>query len=262
MKVFPTGLQVLRNRFIFKNHCVFEKPILGPGESSPIWRNAPQIGIADPGKCFGIFDDFLSYTTAHEGWVSTLTDSGSAAGTDAAGGILKILPSDHTVADNDEAYIHNQNEVFLLSPGVKIFAETMLKIKEANTDDANVVFGLFDQASADDTVQNNGGGPPANYDGCCIFKVDGGTVWQAEVSNGAAQTTKNNIFPVTSNTWIRLGFVLDSTQADFYCNGQKVGTLTTNIPDGSEMRLRIGVKNGGANQEELYVDWVKIVQTR
>src|SRR5690606_23604712 len=39
------------------------------------------------------------------------------------------------------------------------------------------------------TLLDNGGGPPADYDGVCLFKVDGGTRWNFESSLRTTQQT-------------------------------------------------------------------------
>src|SRR3954462_13666997 len=106
---------------------------------------------------FGFFDDFEWYLSPHR-WTSVLTDSGTASVGDAAGGILALVASDGTVADNDEAYARTTNELFKFANNKPLLFEARLQFPEANTDDANVLVGLIDAAAAN-TIVDDGAGP-------------------------------------------------------------------------------------------------------
>jgi len=254
-----SGLQVHTNPHIFNQLVQFGKPIQGPGGNvSPIWRLAPNLSLCDPDHAFGFFDDFLTYTTAHEGWAATVEDTGSIQSVDGVGGLITLTPD---ADEDDEAYLTRENQTFMLSAGKVIYFEAMITVTEVATNVANIILQLSDAAAANSLV-DTGAGPPADYDGISIFKVDGGVVWQAEVSNGASQTTDTDIYDVTTGTAIRLGFVATPTQVDFYANNQKVASLTSNIPAASEMKVRLGVKCGGDGIDVLGVDWVKCIQIR
>lgn len=62
-----------------------------------------------------IESDFTETLNTTNLYVATLTDSGTATVVDAAKGILPIVPSDGTVADNDEAYVQTKIESWLLA---------------------------------------------------------------------------------------------------------------------------------------------------
>lgn len=222
-----------------------------------------------------VSDDFQTFASGQL-WTSVLTDSGSAAAGDAAGGVLDVIPSDGTVADNDEAYVKTTKEVFKIANGKPIIGEGRLTWTEANTDDANVLIGFLDAIAAN-SLQDNGGGPPASYSGAVFYKVDGDTVWSVEVSDGATQWTKKldatgsldgiaktcgagtyqelriEITPITS-TKVDVCFFID-------------GVLVYKVKDATyasatEMNFGFGVKNGNTNNENLKVDYAEAFQKR
>jgi hypothetical protein len=241
--------------------------ILADKDLSPdnsMWDDCPLLAIrSDPSVGYIWENDFYHYITAEDGLTSTLTDTGSAAIDAGAGGILKILPSDGSVANNDEAYVGGTSAVVALAAGKDLWFETRVKFTEGSTDDANIIAGLSTVYAAN-TLQDDGAGPPANYDGIVFFKVDGGTVWQAETSSGdGTQTTIADVGTRTSGSYTRLGFgVSGISSVTFYIDGVAVGTTTATLPD-TNMRPVWGLKNGAdTTVEGLYVDWFRIAQLR
>lgn len=225
---------------------------------------------------FTIQDDFLRDVDAAD-WVTTLTDSGTASVGDAVGGVIALVPSDGTVADNDEAYIESANEVFKFAADKPLLFEARVQYAEAATNAANVLVGLLDAVGANSLV-DNGGGPPSSYSGAVFFKVDGGTRWQVETSNGTTQTTDdlsstnvNNLSKKTqtaggaSYQTLRIEFMpYSSTNAyvSFFIDGVQVAQHDYVFTSATEMQIGIGVKNGGANNETLNVDYVVCTQER
>ena len=133
----------------------------------------------------GFSDDFNELVTGDR-WTSIAADTGaSVAMTDAVGGRVALVTG---ATDNNEAYIHTTSELFLPAANKPILVRAQLQFAEANTDDANVIFGLINAAAAND-LQDNGAGPRASYDGAVFYKVDGGTRWQVESSNAGTQVT-------------------------------------------------------------------------
>jgi hypothetical protein len=134
-----------------------------------------------------LVDDFFGLDTTT--WLTTTTDSGTVAeDADGINGIVTLTPSDGSVGDNDEAYLYtNEWAKFLADKPFSLMAR--LQYAEAATDDANILFGIGEGFGAANTLQDNGAGPPADYDGCCFFKVDGETRWRFESSLGTTQET-------------------------------------------------------------------------
>ena len=237
-----------------------------------IERNALAFDIE---RTVSVIDDFNEYTSGGK-FTSVLTDSGSATVSDGAKGILALVPSDGTVADNDEAYIKTTKEIFKIADGKPCQWKALVQFTEANTDDANVFVGLKDAIAANSLV-DDGGGPPSSYSGAVFFKVDGDTLWQAEYSNGGTQNT------------VRLSAANSLDKLDKTAGGsayQKLESLiqpkTSSLCDvffwidnvlvckmvdqsyssATEMQWGAGVKNGGGNLETLNIDLVEVAQAR
>ena len=224
---------------------------------------------------FGFFDDFEWMITAHR-WTSVLTDSGTATIGDAAGGILALVASDGTVADNDEAYIRSASEIFLFAAAKPMFCEARLQYTEANTDDANVIFG-FASAVAANHLQDNGAGPLASYSGAVFFKVDGGTNWNVEKSIAGTQTTAEltaaNSLTKSAQTAGGASYQTLRIEAEphgggtmdvsFFIDGVLVYKMKdTTYASATEMHVFAGVKNGDTNLETLNVDYIEAWQLR
>jgi hypothetical protein len=223
-----------------------------------------------------IEDDFTVDIDAAE-WVSTLTDSGTASVGDAVGGVLALVPSDGTVADNDEACIESPNETFLFANNKPIVFEARVQFTEANTDDANVLVGLLDAVGAN-TILDDGAGPKASYSGAVFFKVDGGTVWQCETSIAGTQTTTelsatnaNNLSKKAqtaggaSYQTLRIEFLPYSSTAalvNFSIDGVHCASHEFTYTSATEMQIGAGVKNGSANNETLNIDYIVCAQAR
>ena len=234
-----------------------------------------QTGAEKRRLVHGFEEDFYHYVTAHR-WTSVLTDSGTNSVGDAAGGVLDMVPSDGTVADNDEAYIKTTAEVFKFVNAKPLACEAYLAWTEANTDDANVFVG-FMNAIAANSLQDNGAGPPSNYSGAVFFKADGDTVWSAEVSDGTTQWTKKldadgsldgiaKTCGAGTYQELRIEVVpTSSTKMDvcFFIDGVLVWKKKdATYASATEMQFGAGVKNGGSNNENLKIDRAEAWQKR
>jgi len=220
-----------------------------------------------------IFSDFTEDFDAVE-WVATLTDLGTASVGDAARGLLALVPSDGTVADNDEAYLESPNEVFLLAAGKPLLFEARIQFTEANVDDVNILAGIMSAVGAD-TLVDNGGGPQATFDGAVIYKVDGGTVWRCMSSRGTTRTdsvsttTAGGTTPQTlriewhdySTTQSQVTYFVNDIQL-VDANNVSIKHLV-NLASATEMQVAFGIKNGGITVvETLNIDYVYAGQLR
>lgn len=221
----------------------------------------------------GVFEDFNHYTTA-EDFTTVASDSGTIAHTDAAGGVIQILPSDSSRVDNDETYLKGTAETFKFANNKPIFFEALVQFTEAATDDANVIVGLKDAVAAD-TLLDDGGGPAASYSGVVFFKVDGGTKWNVESSLAGTQITtltevtaggaayqrlRIEVIPVSS-TIAEVTFFIDGV-ACRDANGVTIKHSLT-YTSATEMQICIGMKQGSSTViESLLVDYVMAFQKR
>ncbi len=226
---------------------------------------SPAAGGSD--EVFDIFDDF-AYWVDGDLWTET-SDAGATGAvgvTDAKNGVISVFCDGD---DNDGANLHSTNELAVIEASKRIVYKTRVKLAEANTDDANIVLGLSDLVTVDLMV-DNGAGPAASYNGVVIYKVDGGTVWQAEASNAGTQTNidlTGGADDFDDDTWV--DFLIEiipgaSTTADvnIYKDGVLLGSITGWTFPSAEMHIVQGVKAGGANEEELKIDYVRFSQQR
>jgi hypothetical protein len=224
----------------------------------------------------GFHDDFLFYTTVHNGWTTVASDSGSITANDAAGGTITLNPSDGSVGDNDEVYLKRTQETFLMAAGKPISIGTSMKFSEANTDDANIWFGVKDALAANSLV-DDGAGMATSFSGFGFFKQDGQTLWSIIASLSATQTivqlTATNSLDKTAHTAGSTAF--QRLECEFRPNqGGKAdicyfidGTLVYKISgfdyaNATEMQLGFGAKNGDTNAEAPVVDWAYGYQGR
>lgn len=225
-------------------------------------------------------DDFVCDFVSGDKWTAILTDSGTAAIGDAAGGILSLACSDVTVADNDEAYIKGTKETFLFAASKTIELVVRAQYTEANTDDANVIIGMANAVAANYLV-DNGAGPPSNYYGFNVHKVDGGTKWICEASIGTTQytTTSTTTAGGSSAQSFRMVFLSNGTDEAIVTfevdtaggkafvpmldsSGNEIVHRLSTLGTPTEMQVGIGAKNGDTNLETLTVDYVYAGQRR
>lgn len=228
-------------------------------------------------RVFGFHETFDHLVSADR-WTKIAPNSGTILVGDAQGGVCTLIPSDGSVVDNDEVYLHTTHELFLFDDGKPLMTEAYIKYVEANTDDANVIFGLV-SAPAANALLDNGGGPPASYSGAVIFKVDGGTKWQCESSQAGVQTTDATDETAGGASYTRLRIEVQTgrgtNQVDiiFYINdliAREDGSVRqdqrvikhegVSISSATEMSVIIGAKNGDGNNENLLVKYISAWQ--
>lgn len=234
-------------------------------------RNPIQVEQRDQ---YNVFDDFF-YFVSTDTWTSILTDSGTAAVTDAVKGVLALAASDGTVADNDQTLIKGTTEIFKFADGKPMFAEALIQFTEANTDDANVGFGVANAVAAD-LLRDDGAGPKTSGSFLMIYKVDGSNVWKVASSCNATQTISTSTATAGGSSYQRLRIEympLSSilAEAHFFVDGIQLLDSSTLKPivhrfdhsdSPTEMQLFATVKNGGGNLETLNIDYIAAAQKR
>ena len=225
-----------------------------------------SLAAIQSGKTFGFADHFVDFVDGGR-WTDTSGDTGAAvAKIDGAGGLVTLTTG---ATDNNECYLHTTSELFKVAQDKPCEFEAWLSHTEANTDDANVACGFMDAVGAN-AILDNGGGPKSSYSGAVFFKVDGGTNWNIEVSNGGTQTTveltaANSLDGVAhtagggSQQKFRIEIVpYNSTKAEvrFFIDGVLVYKVTEwTYTSVTEMDAFIGVKAGDTNSEVVTVDF-------
>lgn len=212
-----------------------------------------------------------------EDFVSGAPDEWTTAGTAAAqgerGGVLQLSTA---ATDNAEASVVLDSAIAAIAANKPFSFAARVQFAEAATNAANVFVGLSDEAAAT-ALGDNGAGPPADYAGVGLHKLDGGLNWIAEFSNSTTQQTLEltaegsltgaaivagsanyqlieiDVIPKTS-TVCDVVFKVDGvTVAKF------LGQVFTSI---AAMAPLIVVKAGGGTAEVIKVDFIKFAQVR
>jgi len=233
--------------------------------------------LANGVKYIQFEDDFFTYVDADE-WTLTATDSGTAAVTDAVGGVLLLAASDGTVADNDESYLHTTHEIFKFADEKPLIFEARLQWTEANAGAvANVAAGLCNAVAAN-TIVDNGAGMRADFSGAVIYRKDGSTNWnviysdsttQTDVELTAANSLTGAAISATKSTdyTLRIECIPRSStkmNVSFWIDGVNVYVMNdVTYASATEMEVFFGAKTGAAT-EALVVkpDYVQCVQAR
>lgn len=222
----------------------------------------------DEANVISLHDDFFAFdeTNSEAEFIAINADGGTVEVIDGVGGILSIATGS---TDNDEAYVHTAVEAFKFADDKPLWFETRVALTEAATDKANVIVGLLDGAAAN-ALQDDGDGPPADYSGAVFYKVDAGTVWQAEVSDSTTQTAVT----LSDDTWpgdgtyqvLAIEFIPTATNTadvNFYLDGTLVGTASGfDYSNATELDVIVGAKAGSGAAETLLVDYVTCKQVR
>lgn len=213
----------------------------------------------------------------------TATDSGTGAVAGGFGGILPLVASDGTVADNDETYVESVNEYVTFAANCPWHLCGWIQFTEANVDDANIAFGLATGPGANTLVDNGAGIDTSLTSVAVIYKVDGSNVWKCTAGGSAAQqvaNVKTSINPASpgvagitgpwqwveiihtpiSSTTGKVTFRVDGQdlmESDGAGNTKRIELLVT-YSGSTTMAWFAGVKNGGANLETLNVDYFGI----
>lgn len=221
-----------------------------------------------------VFEDFdgdQSDTT----WIDVITDTGTVTYEDAASGVALLDPSDGSVGDNDEANLYQAAETFLIANGKPMYCRFRISYQEQLTDDANVMVG-WANAPVADIIVDNGAGPRVTGTIIVVEKRDGETEWRLTTRNGATNVT-STLSRATEGTagvandltdWQVIEIFVedhDTLQCSITAkvNGRFLHDTDGNVikhrrlyASAEEMALFAAVKNGGANNELLYVDYI------
>lgn len=226
-----------------------------------------------------IQDDFTE-TVSTARWTTTATDSGTATTGDNAGGVLTVLPSDASVANNDEIYVATAKQPYLIAggsgTGKPIYGRARMLFLEAGSNNAsNVIFGFMSTVTANALV-DDGGGPASATTDAVIYKVDGGTVWRCQSRNGSEYTDTISTLTASDTAYHLFEVIIkDYTptrcQITYKVDGQFLKDSVYNKPivhqllvaSAAQMSIFFGMKNGETTTvETLLVDRAYASQLR
>lgn len=240
--------------------------------------NMPPMAALMP-HTFGVYDDF-EYDK--DIWTDTGDTGGGAsvAVGNTFGGACVLT----TGATNNNEMYRATGGIFQFAADKPFVATCRLKYTEANTDDANVIFGIQTDLNADALIDDGGGPATSSAYNAVWYKVDGGTRWQVQTSVNASATTTDTQYtpgggsyqtlriqyqPKTSaiaevTFWIDTNGGNDFVQARQYNIHDRAPSIkhTMSSLGGGVVGLIVGVKAGGANSEVLTVDYIDCWQAK
>lgn len=219
---------------------------------------------------FDDFTDFNSVATTGK-WQITKGTGGTIALQDLPGGRLNVPTA---ASANDYVLLSSQKKIAQLKAGKPLWFEAQVNLTQANTNQANIVFGLSSILTTGFLVTGNGG-LPTTWDGVVFWMVGGQTTpqWQFSSSRSTTVTTQATFTPFTSGADTRLGFHVDPADGvnaivTPYFNDQPMvvsgANYTQKISLASSPVLYpiIGVLAGSSSAETLQIDYMRLVQDR
>lgn len=237
-------------------------------EGLSIWETAPLLAGLDPGTAFSFFEEFYNGTvdsTVVWQWTADVGTHTKAVA-DSLGGLLKI---EAKTTDNNECYIYGRGEPIRFRADKPFWFEAEVRVAAVadSTYADNIIVGIMSAGGAN-TLQDNGAGPPANYDGAVFYIPDqpgtGSTYWNTETSTTTSQETTNSVLARTAATWYTLSIIWDGDDSVyFYIDGVLEATHTTYYAnDNTSCTFVAGCKTGVAGTTGLEVDYIKFMQVR
>lgn len=220
---------------------------------------------------YGIFSDFTNFATGQDGWTSLVADAGTGASV--ADGVRGTLAITTAATDNNEADVRTTTEIFLGAAGKPLWGRGRIQYTEANTDDANIMFGFMSALAANSLI-DDGAGVRASGSIAVIYKVDGGTVWRCHSRDNSAATDTVSITTAGGSSYQELGieiveYTTLSANIIFTVDSLPLRDANNNVithrwlyASLTEMNFGAYAKAGGANGETLNVDWMGAGQVR
>ena len=226
-------------------------PDISNGVDMGALAGAKRVQALEDFSGYGYATDFVEHVpagTALSGWVVTAVNTSTVASADEVGGAITILSD---TAENDGLQAQ-QSEIYKPTAGTDIVFSTKVKLLDVLASDLFV--GL---AKTDTTIL------ASNPDAMCGFILaDGAADLKYIVRDagvGAAADTGVNL---VNNTYVVLGMkVYGTTKVEFFVDGEKVATVTTNIPT-ENVALSIAFLTGDASANSVTLDNVVCFQSR
>lgn len=144
-------------------------------------RPHPQ-GVVNQSSTF--FDDFYSYASGGD-WTSVDSNTG---GTIAWSSKSKVTITTGGV-DNYTMTLRSTNKNYTVVQGQGLWTEAYLSFTNQASNNANILFGF---ASVTALGVTDGIDPSVSYSGMLLYKLDGGTQWKFQTSNGSTKTTSQS----------------------------------------------------------------------
>ncbi len=198
--------------------------------------------MPDPTLLHIYYDDFNAYLAAGH-YVETETGaSGTVAGVDGGGGLVRITTD---ALDNDNEFVQSIREIFLFETGRRAWFRARFLVSEATQSD--FVIGL----------QVRDTSPLAVADGVFFQKDDGDALLDFHSTN-TTDTPSLAIATVVDATFLEVSFYWDGIDRIWFgVDDVVLGNITpgANLPN-TELTVSWGYQNGVAGAETMDVDYI------
>lgn len=258
------------------------------GPSGNIWRSRFRLDQMqnDPSKGYVLFDDFKnfggtvasnvgSYASQSGSWKSYEDTGGSIA--QLAGEITGVIRLSTSTTDNHETWLSSCGNAGVLGMISDTAGSKYLQAFEARvrfgqvTDTFNSFVGMSEEGlAAADTVSDAGAMASKDFLGFRVLEADGDEldVYYSKAGQ-TGQELIDGVQALAASTWYKLGWLYDPFEIDpakrlkFFVDNAEQSTYVTDaliaaatFPDGEELAILLGLKNGAAAAKTLDVDWV------
>jgi hypothetical protein len=230
--------------------------VAGPGISLTDGGPGGNLTISSDSRSqISTHSEFYDFLNAVNGTPFTATASGSGAAVSAASGgwsrpgVVKLSTGS---TSSGKAAISTASSAILFGNGggLDFEASVYLTATSNSSQRYQLRIGAIDTLTGDQT------------DGV-YFEYDDSlsSSWRIATANNSTRTKLATSVAVSTSSWISLRLVVNSsgTKADFYINGNLVGTITTNIPTAVGRETGLGIlitKSVGSSASTLNVDSV------
>jgi hypothetical protein len=207
--------------------------------------------MPDPTTAHVYMEDFDYYTAGD--WTVTTGGTGSTdatqALTDGDGGLLLLT---NGTGDDGHIFMNKVGESFLLSSGKKAWLKARLKANGATQSDILIGLQITDTTPLDGT------------DGVFFLKADGSTAFGLLVEKDSTATTTAGVATMADDTYLTLGWYYDGVdKIKIFADDVHVATsVTTNIPDDTELTISFACQNGEATAKTMTIDYIMVAKER
>lgn len=229
------------------------RPVRYSGLSDPLKMRA-DMPISIQPEYFGIEDDFTGIALDTTNDWTVVKDSGATVAivADTVGGELAITSTATT--DNDGGSIQG-NEIFAVAADKNIWFETRVKCNDA--DQTDLCFGL--------TV-NFAANPEAMLAAAdrIVFQVDDGdaSILCKTEASGTETSTDSGV-DLTDSVYVVLAIqVIGTGEVNFFIDGKRVATHTTNIPTTELTIAAMSLSGSASGTRATTLDYILCYETR
>jgi hypothetical protein len=207
------------------------------------------------------FEDFGDQSAVTNTW---LVSADNATADDltisvlAAGGVLPLNAGG--IGDNEGTLIY-RDDLLKFAAGKPFRIGSRVQYTEANTDDANMFFGVKSGPAVGDLGHDGVGIADSDYYGAVIMKLDGKTVWEAESACGTTILGTESDITAGGSDYQDLiiefqPLTATTGEVRFSVGAEQIAKHTIDFTNAVVMQVFFGVLNGSANNlETLNIDY-------